>query len=77
MPWVVNGNIRIELLDINWQKFPADGSQGLVDVTNFTMVTDILSIVTDILPMVTDVYLMVAKESSVANPQKAAKIDEK
>ena len=26
--------------------------------------------------MVTDVYLMVAKESSVANPQKVAKIDE-
>jgi hypothetical protein len=27
--------------------------------------------------MVTDVYPMVAKESSVANPQKVAKIDEK
>jgi hypothetical protein len=27
--------------------------------------------------MVTDVYPMVAKESSVANPQKVAKLDEK
>jgi len=27
--------------------------------------------------MVTDVYLMVAKESSVANPHKVAKINEK
>jgi len=33
--------------------------------------------VTDVYPMVTDVYLTVAKESSVANPQKIAKIDEK
>ena len=32
--------------------------------------------VTDVLPMVTDVYPMVAEESSVANPQKVAKIDE-
>ena len=32
---------------------------------------------TDVLPMVTDVYPMVAEESSVANPQKVAKIDEK
>jgi hypothetical protein len=31
---------------------------------------------TDVLPMGTDVYLMVAAESSVANPQKVAKIDE-
>jgi hypothetical protein len=31
---------------------------------------------TNILPMVTDVYPMVAEESSVANPQKVAKIDE-
>jgi hypothetical protein len=31
---------------------------------------------TDVLPMVTDVYPMVAEESSVANPQKVAKIDE-
>jgi hypothetical protein len=32
---------------------------------------------TDVLRMVTNVYLMVAKEFSVANPQKVAKIDEK
>jgi hypothetical protein len=31
---------------------------------------------TDVYPMVTDVYPMVAEESSVANPQKVAKIDE-
>jgi hypothetical protein len=31
---------------------------------------------TDVSPMVTDVYPMVAEESSVANPQKVAKIDE-
>jgi hypothetical protein len=31
---------------------------------------------TDVLPMVTDVYPMEAEESSVANPQKVAKIDE-
>jgi hypothetical protein len=31
---------------------------------------------TDVLPMVIDVYPMVAEESSVANPQKVAKIDE-
>jgi hypothetical protein len=40
------------------------------------MVTDI----TDgdwCLPMVTDVYPMVAEESSFANPQKVAKIDER
>jgi hypothetical protein len=33
--------------------------------------------VTDVYLMLTNVYLMVAKESSVANPQKVAKIDEK
>jgi hypothetical protein len=33
--------------------------------------------VTYVLPMVTDVYLMLAKESSVTNPLKVAKIDEK
>ncbi len=32
--------------------------------------------VTDVYPMVTHVYPMVAEESSVANPQKVAKIDE-
>ncbi len=37
------------------------------------MLTDI----TDVYPMVTDVYPMVAEESSVTNPQKVAKIDEK
>ncbi len=31
---------------------------------------------TDVYPMVIDVYPMVAEESSVANPQKVAKIDE-
>ena len=36
MTSVVNGNLRIELLDINWQKFPADDSRGLVNVTNLT-----------------------------------------
>jgi hypothetical protein len=41
------------------------------------MVMDTLLMVTDVYPMVTDVYLTVAKESSVANPQKIAKIDEK
>jgi hypothetical protein len=43
-------------------------------VTDFT---NVLSIVTDVYPRVTDVYLMVAEESSVANPQKVANIDEK
>jgi hypothetical protein len=33
--------------------------------------------VTDVLPMVTDVYPMVVMESSIANPQKVSKIDEK
>ena len=32
--------------------------------------------VTDVYPMVTVVYPMVAEESSIANPQKVAKIDE-
>jgi hypothetical protein len=32
--------------------------------------------VTDVYPMATDVYPMLAKESSVANPQKVAKINE-
>ncbi len=36
-----------------------------------------LPMVTDVCQMVTNVYLMLAKESSVANPQKVAKIDEK
>jgi hypothetical protein len=40
------------------------------------MFTDVLPIFTDVYPMVTDVYPMVAEESSVANPQKVAKIDE-
>jgi hypothetical protein len=40
------------------------------------MFTDVLPMVTDVYPMVTDVYPMVAEESSVANPQKVAKIDE-
>jgi hypothetical protein len=35
-----------------------------------------MGVVTDVYPMVTDVYPMLAKESSVANPQKIAKIDE-
>jgi hypothetical protein len=42
-----------------------------------SMVMDTLPMVTDVYPMVTDVYLTVAKKSSVANPQKIAKIDEK
>jgi hypothetical protein len=32
---------------------------------------------TNILPMLTDVYIMLAEESSVANPLRVAKIDEK
>ncbi len=40
------------------------------------MFTDVLKIFTDVYLMVTDVFPMVAEESSVANPQKVAKIDE-
>jgi hypothetical protein len=40
------------------------------------MFTDVLLIFTDVYPMVTDFYPMVAEESSVANPQEVAKIDE-
>jgi hypothetical protein len=40
------------------------------------MFTDVLPMVTDVYPMVTNVYPMVAEESSVANPQKVAIIDE-
>ncbi len=50
----------------------------------FLMVTDVLPRLANVLPMVTDVllvvadvYPMVAEESSVANHQKVAKIDEK
>jgi hypothetical protein len=41
------------------------------------MFTNVLPIFTDFYQMVTDVYPMVAEESSVANPQKVAKIDKK
>jgi hypothetical protein len=41
-----------------------------------TDITDVLPMVTDVYLMVTDVYPMVAEESSIANPQKVAKIDE-
>jgi hypothetical protein len=40
------------------------------------MVTDVLPMVFDVYLMVTDVYPMVAEESSVANHQKVATIDE-
>jgi hypothetical protein len=40
------------------------------------MFTDVLPMVTDVYLMVTDIYPMVAEESSVANPQKNAKIDQ-
>ncbi len=43
----------------------------------FLMATDVLLMVIDVLLMVTDVYPMLSKESSVANPKKVAKIDEK
>jgi hypothetical protein len=46
-------------------------------VTDITDVYRCLPKVTDVLPMVTNVYPMVAEESSVTNPQKVAKIDEK
>jgi hypothetical protein len=52
------------LLDIDWQKFPAD-------------VTDVLLMLADVYLMVTNVYPMVAEESSVANIKKVAKIDDK
>jgi hypothetical protein len=42
-------------------------SRGLVNVSNDT----------DILPMVTNVLPMLAKESSIVNPQNVEKIDEK
>jgi hypothetical protein len=42
-----------------------------------TDVTNVLPMLANVHPMVTNVYLMVVKESSVANPQKVAKIDEK
>ena len=42
-----------------------------------TNVTNILTMLADVYLMMTNVYPMVAKESSVANPQKVAKIDEK
>jgi hypothetical protein len=40
-------------------------------------VTNVLLMLANVHPMVTNVYLMVAEESSVANPQKVAKIYEK
>jgi hypothetical protein len=42
-----------------------------------TDVTDVLPMLADVYPIVTNVYPMVAKESSIANPQKVAKMDEK
>jgi hypothetical protein len=39
-----------------------------------TNITGVLQMVTDIYRMVTNVYPMVDEESSVANPQKVAKI---
>ncbi len=42
-----------------------------------TDITDVLPMVIDVYPMVTDVNPIEAEESSVANPQKVAKIDEK
>ncbi len=42
-----------------------------------TDVTNVLPMLANVQPMVTNVYLMVAEESSVANPQIVAKIDEK
>ncbi len=42
-----------------------------------TDVTNVLPMLADVYLMVTNVYPKVAAESSVANPQKVAKIDEK
>jgi hypothetical protein len=42
-----------------------------------TNVTNVLPMLANVCLMVINVYPMVAKESSVANPQKVAKIDEK
>jgi hypothetical protein len=42
-----------------------------------TDITDVLPMVINVYLMVTDVYLIEAEESSVANHQKVAKIDEK
>jgi hypothetical protein len=42
-----------------------------------TDVTNVLPMLTNVHPIVTNVYLMVADYSSVANPQRVAKIDEK
>ncbi len=36
-----------------------------------------LPMLADVYPMVTNTYPMIAEESSVANPQKVAKIDQK
>jgi hypothetical protein len=38
------------------------------------MFTDVLPMFTDVYPMVTDFYRMIVDESSLANPQKIAKI---
>ncbi len=43
----------------------------------FPMVANVLRMVADVLRMVANVLRMVAEESSVANPQKVVKFNEK
>ncbi len=55
----------------------ADRTRWLHDVTDLIKVSDGDQCIIDGGQCFTDVYPMVAEESSVANPQKVAKIDEK
>ena len=52
----------------------ADAGRWFADITD---VTNVLPMLANVHPMVTKVYPMVANYSSVASPQRVAKIDEK
>jgi hypothetical protein len=65
------------LLDIDWQKFPADAKDSYRCWPMVRRYNRCYRYFTDVCPMVNNFYPMVAEESSVANPQKVAKIDEK
>jgi hypothetical protein len=70
--------IKVSIKSLEYQ--PAQnlyrmGERQPIEADDYPMKPMVIYI-TEVLPMVTDVYPMLAKESSVANPQKVAKFDE-
>jgi hypothetical protein len=69
MQLVVDGHLIIELLDIDWQKFPANTNNACQWLADLNNVTNVLQMLAYVYPMVTNVQKNGTNKHELAREQ--------